>query len=53
MDEERELGKIIEMSMNEAKSNNHSFDFSPEQKIRKSGVPVGLKNVGNSNFLFI
>lgn len=50
MDEEAQMSKAVELSMNEAKANNISIDFAnPEQKVRKSGVPVGLKNIGNSN----
>ena len=49
MDEEAQMSKAVELSMNDAKNNNFAFDLSPEQKVRKSGVPVGLKNIGNSN----
>ena len=53
MDEEAQMSKAVELSMNDAKNHNFAFDLSPEQKVRKSGVPVGLKNIGNSNFFFI
>lgn len=37
------------MSMNEAKDKKISLEpLNPEQRVRKSGVPVGLKNIGNS-----
>lgn len=36
--------------MNEAKDKKISLEpLNPEQRVRKSGVPVGLKNIGNSN----
>lgn len=38
------------MSMNEAKDKKISLEpLNPEQRVRKLGVPVGLKNIGNSN----
>jgi hypothetical protein len=49
MDEETQLSKAIELSMTEAKDKNYGFEpLNPEQRVRKSGVPVGLKNIGNS-----
>lgn len=49
MDEDAQLSKAIEMSMNEAKDKKISLEpLNPEQRVRKSGVPVGLKNIGNS-----
>lgn len=49
MDEDAQLSKAIELSMNEAKDKKISLEpLNPEQRIRKSGVPVGLKNIGNS-----
>jgi len=42
------------MSMNEAKDKKISLEpLNPEQRVRKSGIPVGLKNIGNSKFMFI
>jgi hypothetical protein len=36
--------------MNEAKDKKISLEpLNPEQRLRKTGVPVGLKNIGNSN----
>lgn len=35
--------------MNEAKDKKISLEpLNPEQRVRKSGVPVGLKNIGNT-----
>ncbi len=49
IDEEAQLSKAIEMSINEAKDKKISLEpLNPEQRVRKSGVPVGLKNIGNS-----
>ena len=43
------IGKIIQESLDDAKAKNISFEpLNPEQRLRKAGVPVGLKNVGNS-----
>ena len=38
-------------SMQEAKEKKISLvePMNPEQRVRKAGVPVGLKNIGNSN----
>jgi hypothetical protein len=37
------------MSINEAKDKKINLEpLNPEQRVRKSGVPVGLKNIGNS-----
>lgn len=48
-DEDAQLSKAIELSMNEAKDKKISLEpLNPEQRLRKSGVPVGLKNIGNS-----
>jgi hypothetical protein len=48
-DEDAQLSKAIEMSINEAKDKKISLEpLNPEQRIRKLGVPVGLKNIGNS-----
>lgn len=54
MEEDDQLSKAIELSMNEAKSKNIALEpLNPEQRVRKSGVPVGLKNIGNSNDVMI
>lgn len=48
-DEDAQLSKAIEMSINEAKDKKISFEpLNPEQRVRKAGVPVGLKNIGNT-----
>jgi len=53
-DEDAQLSKAIEISMNEAKEKKISLDLmNPEQRVRKSGVPVGLKNIGNSKIFLI
>ena len=40
------------MSISEAKDKKINLEpLNPEQRIRKTGVPVGLKNIGNSIFL--
>jgi len=39
------------MSINEAKDKKINLEpLNPEQRVRKSGSPVGLKNIGNSKF---
>ncbi len=44
--EDAQLSRAIEMSM---KDQPYIPDFeNPDMKMRKEGVPVGLKNVGNS-----
>jgi hypothetical protein len=49
MEEEEILGKVIQESLDEAKAKKISFEpLNPEQRLRKSGIPVGLKNIGNS-----
>ena len=49
MEEEEMLGKVIQESLDEAKAKKISFEpLNPEQRLRKSGIPVGLKNIGNS-----
>ena len=51
-DEDAQLSKAIELSMTEAKDKKINLEpLNPEQRVRKSGVPVGLKNIGNSNAL--
>lgn len=51
MDEEEIIGKAIQESLDLAKEKKISFEpLNPEQRLRKSGVPVGLKNIGNSIF---
>ena len=53
-DEDDQLSKAIEMSMNEAKDKKIALEpLNPEQRVRKAGVPVGLKNIGNSKPYFI
>ena len=50
--EDAQLSKAIEMSINEVKDKKITLEpLNPEQRIRKSGVPVGLKNIGNSTSL--
>lgn len=48
--EDVDISKAIEMSLKEAQTDgNVIFEpLNPEQRIRKKGNPVGLKNVGNS-----
>jgi ubiquitin carboxyl-terminal hydrolase 25/28 len=48
--DEEDLSKVIEMSMHDTSSSaGHSFDpVSPEERVRVPGVPVGLRNVGNT-----
>jgi hypothetical protein len=49
MDEDQILGKAIQESLDLAKDKKISFEpLNPEQRLRKSGTPVGLKNIGNS-----
>lgn len=51
-DEDAQLSKAIEMSITEAKDNKISLEpLNPEQRVRKPGVPVGLKNIGNSKYI--
>jgi hypothetical protein len=48
-DEDAQLSKAIELSMNEAKDKKIGLEpLNPEQRVRKTGIPVGLKNIGNS-----
>lgn len=50
MDEEEILSKAIQESIDMAKDKKISFEpLNPEQRLRKPGVPVGLKNIGNSS----
>jgi hypothetical protein len=45
-----ELSKVIEQSMND--NGMTAFEgATPEDRLRKSGIPVGLSNVGNSNII--
>jgi ubiquitin carboxyl-terminal hydrolase 25/28 len=48
--EDDDLSKVIEMSLQETSPGAvYSFDpISPEDRVRAEGVPVGLKNVGNT-----
>jgi ubiquitin carboxyl-terminal hydrolase 25/28 len=48
--DEEDLSKVIEMSMHDTSASaGYSFDpVSPEERVRVRGVPVGLKNVGNT-----
>lgn len=53
-DEDAQLSKAIELSMNEAKDKKINLEpLNPEQRVRKSGIPVGLKNIGNSKNIII
>jgi ubiquitin carboxyl-terminal hydrolase 25/28 len=48
--EDDDLSKVIELSLQETSPGAvYSFDpISPEDRVRAEGVPVGLKNVGNT-----
>ena len=49
--EDLEMNKAIEASLKEAQQQYNYVIFeplNPEQRQRKKGTPVGLKNVGNS-----
>ena len=48
-DEETELNKVIIESLKTAQEQNVFVETTnPVDRKRKSGIPVGLKNIGNS-----
>lgn len=50
--EDVEINKAIEMSLKEQKNTPGVYEpLNPEQRLRKSGMPIGLKNIGNSRIL--
>jgi len=49
--EDNDLNQAIELSLNEQKGIYFYEPLNPEQRVRPGKMPVGLKNVGNSNIL--
>lgn len=50
VNQDDEINKVIAISMQETSSSSvYSFDpISPEDRVRTPGMPVGMKNVGNT-----
>ena len=48
--EDVEINKAIELSLQSQQNMPSTYEpLNPEQRLRKSGMPIGLKNIGNSN----
>jgi len=50
--EDVDINKAIELSLKEQKGGSASYEpLNPEQRLRKSGQPIGLKNIGNTCYV--